>query len=251
MNEELFFTCKGVKLSAVLEMPSATAPIVILCHGFSSRKESSKFLALAPALAKAGIGSFRFDFYGHGASGGLFENVTLTAAIAEVKAAVRYLRRRFPRSRIGLLGSSFGGAACFYAARASQAKAMMLLCPAILYRERYFMRYGPKGIAAWKKKGWTPYKSFDGRVLKLKYGFYESLLPYDGLAEAEKLAMPVVIMHGYNDQLVDYGDSVAVALLLPKGKLRTVKGADHYFRRPGDLPLIVKETVSFFKKTFK
>lgn len=43
-------------------------PIIILMHGFLSRKELNQIPAIAEQLAETEIAFFRFDFYAHGKS---------------------------------------------------------------------------------------------------------------------------------------------------------------------------------------
>ncbi len=246
--ERLFFdNGRGVRLCGVLEMPAPDAPIVILSHGFASSKDSGTYTTIAPALATAGIGSFRFDFYGHGESGGEFSKITLTEGVEDVKAAYAYLKTRFPSSPLGLLGSSFGGACSFYAAASLDVKGCVLLCPAILYKERYLKKTSASGLAEWKRKGSIPYKTYDGRALALDYSFYESLLGFDGVTTAPELKMPFLILHGDRDQVVDHADSEKIVKLLPHGELITIKGADHDLHGPGERERIVAETVKFFQ----
>ena len=60
----------GLKLAGVLEDGDKEKPLVILCHGLTSSKDSSTYTRLAEELNKNSIGSYRFDFHGHGKSEG-------------------------------------------------------------------------------------------------------------------------------------------------------------------------------------
>jgi len=70
------------------------------------------FVKCARALARAGIASLRFDFYGSGESDGEFREVTLQGEIADARAAMDFFRRQkgIDPKRLGLLGLSLGGA---------------------------------------------------------------------------------------------------------------------------------------------
>jgi len=65
---------------------------------------------------RRGTATLRFDFYGHGESGGRFEKLTLDTLISDALATVAHLSSRpeVASDRIGLLGQSMGGlvAAC-------------------------------------------------------------------------------------------------------------------------------------------
>ncbi|MAH42743.1 alpha/beta hydrolase, partial [archaeon] len=73
MKKKLTFqNSKGDKLVGILS-DSGSKTIVIMCHGFTSSKESGTYINLEKMLNEKGIATFRFDFYGHGESDGKFE----------------------------------------------------------------------------------------------------------------------------------------------------------------------------------
>ena len=81
MREKIFFeNSKGNKLCGILSNPTndKNKSIIVLCHGFSTSKESSTYISLEQILNKNNISTFRFDFFGHGESEGKFENLTTT-----------------------------------------------------------------------------------------------------------------------------------------------------------------------------
>lgn len=98
-------------LSAVLRTPViAPWPLVILCHGLLSHKDSSKYRQLAQELAAKGIASLRFDFRGCGASEGRLEESSVSGRWRDLRRISEHARglRHF-NGRLGLLGSSLGG----------------------------------------------------------------------------------------------------------------------------------------------
>ena len=84
-------------------------PIVVLMHGFLSKKELYPLPAIAEQLAKVGIASIRFDFNAHGKSEGEFVNMTLSKEIADAKAVIKYAKSLPFVTDIALLGHSQGG----------------------------------------------------------------------------------------------------------------------------------------------
>src|SRR5437867_11466797 len=89
-------------------------PGVVLFHGFTGDRMESHwlFVKCARALARAGVASLRFDFFGSGESDGTFRQATLQGEIEDARAAVNFFRRQkgIHQERIGLLGPSLGGA---------------------------------------------------------------------------------------------------------------------------------------------
>src|SRR5262245_22365918 len=51
---------------------------------------------------------------------------------------------------------------------------------------------------------------------------------YDGIVDLKKISVPVLVMHGDDDQIVPYGDSAPLsAKLLKNGTLKTYEGFPH------------------------
>jgi len=121
------------RLRGVIHLPEKAArhvPGVIFFHGFTGDRMEAHwiFVKCARALARAGIASLRFDFYGSGESDGDFREVTLRREIADARAAVEFFRRQkgIHPERLGLLGISLGGMIAAVTARAVRAKALVL-----------------------------------------------------------------------------------------------------------------------------
>ncbi|MFO7706627.1 MAG: alpha/beta fold hydrolase [Desulfobacterales bacterium] len=117
--EELSFEADGFALRATLHLPAAPAPpVVIGCHGLLSDRSSPKQVALAEACAACGVAFLRLDHRGCGQSAGRLEEVTsLSSRVSDLLQALRVLDRRTDLSRrVGLFGSSMGGAVCLQVA---------------------------------------------------------------------------------------------------------------------------------------
>ncbi len=109
------FESDGFKLNGILHLPRVQRPpVVIGSHGLYSSSNSPKQIALAKYCNRLGIGYFRFDHRGCGASEGDFEAITSLDARCKdlTDAAAIILRSDDTGSRIGLFGSSMGGTVC-------------------------------------------------------------------------------------------------------------------------------------------
>ena len=75
------------KLSAVIQRPDNQTkyPMVMLMHGFTGNKEQDLLTTIADNLEAQGIASIRFDFNGHGASEGAFQDMTVLNEIEDAK----------------------------------------------------------------------------------------------------------------------------------------------------------------------
>ena len=123
------FSSDGLQLKGTLHLPEADPPatarneraglppVVIGSHGLLSNSRSPKQIALARECNAHGIAYFRFDHRGCGRSEGDFKAVTsLEARRNDLISAVNFIQGRTDiGNRIGLFGSSLGGAVCMSA----------------------------------------------------------------------------------------------------------------------------------------
>src|SRR5436305_8478903 len=93
----------GVELAWVQQ--DGRGPTVVFLPGFRSDMTGDKATFLAAFCAELGVGMLRFDYSGHGASGGDFLDGTIGAWAADALAAVDGLTT----GKLVLVGSSMGG----------------------------------------------------------------------------------------------------------------------------------------------
>ncbi|MBT4365610.1 MAG: alpha/beta hydrolase [Desulfobacteraceae bacterium] len=121
-HEEIktYFKSDGYLLSGMFHRPADSyfPPVVIGSHGLFSSSESPKQIELAKKCNEKGIAFLRFDHRGCGDSEGKFEEVTsLEGRRNDILSAIDIIRNRSDVSdKIGLFGSSLGGAASIIAA---------------------------------------------------------------------------------------------------------------------------------------
>ena len=173
-------------------------PIIILCHGFSTSKDSRTFVRLEEILNEEGISSFRFDFYAHGESKGNFEEITTSEAVDDVQNAIEFLKKS-GHEKIGLVGSSFGGLASILTA--SQSEDLYLLAlksPVSDYKSMAHTRRSDEEIDDWKNKGYIELDSVNEERRRLNYSFYEDAEKVNAYEAARKIKIPALIVHGGN-----------------------------------------------------
>ena len=81
-------------------------PCLVFLPGFASDMQGTKALALRAFCAERGQAMLRLDYAGHGASGGLFEEGTISSWTADAAAVIDAVA---PNGGIVLIGSSMGG----------------------------------------------------------------------------------------------------------------------------------------------
>lgn len=246
-QKRTFTNSKGTTLVGILSNPKKTTdiPIIILCHGFSSSKESATYPALEKFFNEKNIATFRFDFYGHGESGGKFEDITVSEGMDDILSAIQFLKQQGYK-KIGLFGSSYGGfTAILAAAHAPELFVLLLKCPVSDYFGKLMAKLCHTEIREWKEKGWTSYVSSDGRKQnKLNYTFFADPNNDKGYDAAKKIMIPTLIMHGDVDTTVPLEQSKRLASLIKEAKLIIFPDCGHHFESK-DFDRSNKECVEF------
>jgi len=235
MKEKLFFKNSiGNKLCGILSKPTSQKekPIIILCHGFSTSKEGRTYVRLEKILNDSGISTFRFDFFGHGESEGIFEEITTSEAVDDIQNAIRFLKES-DYKKIGLVGSSFGGmASIIEAGKTNDLYVLALKSPVSDYLGLIHSREDEQEIKKWKEKGVIEVAGVDGETRTLKYSFYEEAQKVKAYEPAQKIKIPALIVHGNDDETVPIEQSRKTASLIENCRLEIIEGADHTYSKP-------------------
>ena len=117
MRKKITFTnTEGLKLAAVLELPSGPVNYYALyAHCFTCGKDIITAARISRSLASQGIAVFRFDFTGLGESEGDFSSTNFSSNVADLISADSFLREHYQAPQL-LIGHSLGGTAILHAA---------------------------------------------------------------------------------------------------------------------------------------
>jgi len=123
------------KLSILLDIPAeretVKGPVVVACHGFTSWKGEPLLTAVAEAAYKAGFPVVRFDFNGHGESGGDFSKMTVSSEVDDLRRVLEWAAKQPWGGDFLLVGHSQGGVVSGMACGLySGIKGAVLLAPA-------------------------------------------------------------------------------------------------------------------------
>ncbi len=253
MQEKVFFAnCCGIDLCGILSGPEPMpdVPAVVLCHGFATGKDGRTATRLEASLNRAGIATLRFDFFGHGESGGDIADITVSEAADNVFRAIRYTREQ-GYHRIALFGSSFGGlAALLAAAGPGSLVSLSLKSPVSDYLSRLFMSPDSRDLDSWRRQGFFTFKHPEGKEIRLNFTFHtdaERVRAYD---VARDIRVPTLIVHGEADASVPVAQSRRLAELLPEGRIEIIPGADHRFSREEDFERMLTLISEFIVRRF-
>jgi pimeloyl-ACP methyl ester carboxylesterase len=221
-------------------------PLVILATGDgSSGSNGLTWTNITSMLAKAGIGSFLFDFAGLGNSNGERRSLTLPIGISNFSAVMKQVHNHkgHDPERIGVIGASFGGnIALLVAADYPEIKAVGLKSPCCYLPEAFLCEYGEKEMARWAELGYTEEAGFN-------YIAVEEALRISTYAAAEKIQVPVLIIHGTADSAVPIRQSRDLLRLLKNGRLIPIEGADHWYANGDEWEQMANNLVDFMAKT--
>jgi uncharacterized protein len=123
MQEKVSFQSGGHKISALLQRPQGTAgksvrPAFVVMHGFGSNKDGGFAKAAGDLMAGLGYVVLRLDFRGCGQSEGPRGRVICMEQVEDTQSAISFLETvdGVDKTKIGLMGHSFGAAVAVYAA---------------------------------------------------------------------------------------------------------------------------------------
>ncbi|MFC1828809.1 alpha/beta hydrolase [Thermodesulfobacteriota bacterium] len=232
---EISFLSDGFLLKGFLHLPDADRPpVVIGSHGLLSTGSSPKQIKLAEKCNRLGIGFLRFDHRGCGSSEGVFKEVnSFDARCSDLLNAVEMIQARNDTgNRIGLFGSSMGGAVCISTASLIDIDGLVTF--AALLRSAPIME--------------AHRNSKDSETLG--DGFFERNFLFD-ISDGLSKIHNILIFHGKSDEVVPV--SHAVELYEKTGhpkKLILQEGGDHRMSDTGHQKRFILESASWLKRCF-
>ena len=222
----------------------ASQAAVICAHGMLSSKQSDKLRRLAERLWQVGIACLRFDFAGRGESPGDPARILYSGRARELASAAEFVRGA-GRTRLGLFGSSMGGAvSMLHAARDRTVRAVVALASVSQPAARASALPADM-LAKWRADGFILH---DGVCVDASY--LDDALATDVLAAAREVAarkMPLLVLHGLKDAVVTPEDGVALATE-GQGELVTYAEGDHRFSRASDLDDALSRALALFSR---
>lgn len=248
----IFKNSKGDNLVGIFSGNKSTnIPVVILCHGSITSKNSNSLVKLSEILNKNKIATLRFDFFGHGESEGKFEDITISEIVDDVNQAIKYLMG-IGYNKIGLLGGSFGASAVIFSAQQHpEIFCLALKSPVIDPKQFDELIRSKKEFENWKKTGETIYDPTDPKKTKIKYKFFEDYQKYNGFKSAAKIKTPTIIVHGGDDPEVPVEGSILASKVFANCELHVIQGADHRYTNKKHYSKMLKLLSGFIIKPSK
>lgn len=224
----------GVKLA--WRAVEGRGPTVVWLGGFRSDMTGTKAQALADQAVATGRAFLRFDYSGHGESGGDFTDGTIGSWRADALAMID----RLTAGDLILVGSSMGGwLACLCAlARPDRVKGLVLVAPAADFPQALMVPEMTAGDrAALDRDGVWMRPSEYGDPYPIARRFLEESAAWNLLPGPVAIDLPVRILQGGADPDVPWRHALALAEALSARDLvfSLVRDGDHRLSRPQDI----------------
>ncbi|MBB2701355.1 alpha/beta hydrolase [Rhizobium phaseoli] len=226
------------------------APTLVWLSGYRSDMSGTKALELDGLAGELGTACIRFDYSGHGLSGGSFRDGTISRWLEEALAVIRHVAP----DRVILVGSSMGG---WIALRLAQELArqdgpklegpklegMVLIAPAPDFTSELI----EPNLKAKERKSLAERGYFEERSqYSPEPNIYTLALIEDGrknrvLDGMIETGCPVHILQGMKDPDVPHAHAMKLVEHLPADDvvLTFIRDGDHRLSRPGDIALIL------------
>jgi pimeloyl-ACP methyl ester carboxylesterase len=230
----------GVQLA--YERIAGAQPTFVWLGGFKSDMAGTKAQTLAEWANESGQAFVRFDYSGHGQSGGRFEEGSISRWLGDTLAVLD----RLTSGALALVGSSMGGWLALRAAehRPSRTAGLLLIAPAADFTERLM----------WPSFTMDQQRTLisEGRLeLPSAYSAEPTVITREMIEDGRRhlimdepigFAGPVHILQGGQDPDVPVDHVHALAELMPSAKLtlQVIFDGDHRLSRPEDLAMLVE-----------
>lgn len=247
----------------IAEEPSGW--LVIFCHGYKGFKDWGAWNLIAEEFVSGGIDFLKFNF---SLNGGTLEDPidfpdldafgrnTYSQEVQDVKCVIDYVAMKFPKKKIALIGHSRGGGiATLSAAQNQRVKKLITWAGVCDYKRRF-----PVGEALleWQETGvWYVMNGRTHQKMPHYYSFYEDFVSnedqLDILKWTERLHIPHLIVHGFQDQSVKISEAHELKKANPSAETyfleaNHVFGASHPYLSsflPSELDQVVNRTMKF------
>jgi pimeloyl-ACP methyl ester carboxylesterase len=241
--------------SIAVRARAGSAPGLFWLSGFNSDMQGTKALALDAWAAAHGRACVRFDYSGHGISGGAFIEGTIGRWLEESTAVFD----RFCDGPQIAIGSSMGGWLALLLARALMRRraerpratlaGLVLIAPAADFTEQLMWNgFPPEVREEIETKGVWLRPSQYGEPYPITRALIEEGRNHLLLGSTIEVGCPVRILQGAQDPDVPWQHAFTLAHRLPSDDvvLTVIQDGDHRLSRPQDIARIVAAVNEFF-----
>ena len=197
--------------------------LVIIGHGVTGNKDRPFIVALAKALAAAGMPAMRISFSGNGESEGRFADSTISKEVDDLGAVID----QAADFSIAYVGHSMGAAVGVLRASQDRRIRQLVSLAGMVYTKRFaeteFGMVKPDEGNMW-----------DDENCPLSKKYMDDLTAIESTVHcASQITVPWLLIHGGEDDVVPLQDSKDILEKAGKStRLVEIPGADHVFAEP-------------------
>jgi pimeloyl-ACP methyl ester carboxylesterase len=228
------------------------SPCLFWLGGFKSDMKGTKAEALDNWAEKEGRACLRFDYSGHGESGGVFTDGTIGRWLEECLAV--YLH--FAKGPQVLIGSSMGGWLALLLARALSQRSgaapiagMVLIAPAVDFTEELMWKQFPDAIKREIERNgcWMRPSAYDEEPYPITRALIEDGRKHLLLGGLIEIGCPVHILQGVEDPDVPWRHAVELVSRFSRDDvvLTLIMDGDHRLSRPEDIERLIAAIKEF------
>ncbi len=232
---------------------TAAAPGLFWLGGFKSDMQGTKAVALDDWAGENGRACIRFDYSGHGESGGDFVDGTIGRWLEDSAAVFE----RFAKGPQVLIGSSMGGWLALLLARELKGReqrrgsiaGLVLIAPAVDFTEELMWnKFSPEVKRQIETEGsWQRPSQYSESAYPITRGLIEEGRKHLLLGGLIETGCPVRILQGVQDPDVPWQHAVDLSSRLARDDvvLTLVKDGDHRLSRPEDIERLIAAVAEF------
>ena len=241
-RSKYFLTPEKRKINYLLANKNSKITVVFF-HGFMSDMLGKKPLALQRICRKLKVNFLKFEYSGHGSSSGKFINGNISKWTSDAKNLIKSKTKN--SKKFIFIGSSMGSwiALNLLSTFKKKLKGFIGIASAPEFLEELMWKKFNKEI---KKTILT------NKIYYLKNGNYNypltKQLIFDGrknrvLKNKINLKIPIVLLHGGEDDVVPFKFSKKIFKMFKKSKRKLIKinNGDHSLSRKADLKILTRE----------
>lgn len=224
----------GDLILPLTKKPATGFPVAIVTHGWNGAMDSKSGQIIQDKLVASGIAVFRFNFRGHGESGGSLADFSVKNGLKDLKNALQYVKLQSDKidpHTVMLIGRSIGGSVALMAL----AEGLGFKCAALL---------APRSNFKTAKKGMYTVIKGDLKVINLS--MMKSGRSVDFYEIGSKVKIPTLLLHGENDTAIEHEQSAVLSKTSDYFEYELIKGADHQFSNYREL--VAEKVAQFAKK---
>ena len=244
MNETTGRLDRGDGIELAWARIEGQGPTIVFLPGFRSDMNGDKATALAAFAAERGLSMLRFDYSGHGASGGDFLDGTIGVWATDTLSVID----RLTTGRLSLVGSSKGGWIALLTALARPGRIAALVGIAAapdFTQDLMWEAMMPAERDTLMRDGVLYVPSQYGDPIPITRKLIEDGPNHKLLTGRIPITCPVRLLHGQADPDVPWHLSLKIAEQIESIDtcITLIKDGDHRLSRPADLTLL-RQTIA-------